>query len=134
MSGNAIVAPGAGVKMEKGRIYMLRGDKAGTSQSFEGVSGVAGLPTISAEGAVTNLYYSGNVRSINISKFTGVYYELNLGVDIGPSVAGHASVSFLENNTYTVGFGFSFGYGASPFYGIDANIQYGTTGTRSPFR
>lgn len=134
LSGSITSAFGIGTKMEKGEVFMLRGKDAITLNGIDGAAGVVGLPTLSAEISVTRLYYSGSVNSIEIDVFTGVYHQVNVGVDIGLSVGGSIAYSPLSNRYFTIGIGVGIGFGVSPVYGLDANYQYGTTGTNGPFK
>ncbi len=132
---NGTSSPLVGTEFEKGGIIFKRGPNAPYAKELNGAAAVLGLPTLSGEISITSLYNSGKASQLTLDSFTGSYIELDLGVDVGISVGGHASYSSIADGTYTIGFGANYGIGWSPLYGIDANIQLGTTGTDSnPFK
>ncbi|MEM0931589.1 MAG: RHS repeat-associated core domain-containing protein [Bacteroidota bacterium] len=136
VSGNLISAPVVGVKLEKGGIILQRGPNKGGFEWFDGLAGVVGLPTISGEVSVTELFFSGSVNEINFDVFTGSYHELNFGGDVGISIGVHGSISINSaTKQFVIGTGVNVGLGFSPVYGIDFNYQYGIMDTDgNPFR
>lgn len=129
-SANLTAIVGLGTKGEKGFLKYLRGINKGKISLFDGVTGAIGLPTLSGELGITDLYFSGTVNNIDSTTFFGKYHELNLGYDVGVSAGVHASYAKTPTgNVY--GFGVSGGIGVSPIYGIDFNYQFGIV---SPFK
>jgi hypothetical protein len=65
---------------------------------------------------------------MNIDSFTGAYYSLNLGADVGISVGMSASYSPIPNtNNFVLGYGKSLGLG---LFLIDINLQASSIGTK----
>jgi RHS repeat-associated protein len=132
---NGIAAPVLGIKMEKGVLLVLRGPDAGTAFSLDGLAGVIGLPTLSGEISITELYYSGSLKSISMDVLTGSYVEFNLGGDLGISLGSHVSYSDAGQGQITLGIGVSYGIGFSPVLGLDANVQIGISSMNgNPFK
>jgi hypothetical protein len=132
---NGIAAPVLGIKMEKGVLLVLRGPDAGTAFSLDGLAGVIGLPTLSGEISITELYYSGSLGTIKVESFKGSYREFNLGGDVGISLGAHASYSDVGDGFITIGVGVNYGVGFSPVFGLDANYQLGILSTKgNPFK
>jgi hypothetical protein len=129
---SGMIAPILGGKLKKGYIQMLRGNNKG--DFYDGLGGVVSTPSLSGEFSKTNLYYSGSVSSMNIDSFTGVYYSLNLGADVGISVGMSASYSPIPNtNNFVLGYGESIGLGFSLFL-FDINLEAGSIGTKNFFK
>lgn len=119
----------AGQKVSTGKIQILRGEEAGVYDYGEqGIA--AGLPTISIEGSGTKLYYSGSVKNITRNTFSGEYFSLSYGADVGVSIGGSWSYSPLKTGEFVLGQGASIGYGVSPVFGLDFNLEWGTSVVR----
>jgi len=126
LTGEIHVKPILGNKTAKGVIHVLVGPDAGKIIAVDDLAISLGLPTASGEIGIAYLYHTGARNEIKISDFTGTYTGLNLGVDVGPSIGITATKSNIPNTNNTVySLGSNIGYGYSPFYGIDLNVEYG---------
>lgn len=131
VSVNITTSPGVGTKGETGYIFMLKGKNKG--KWFDGASALVGVPTFSAEVSITTLFYSGPLDEMDVEKFTGSYYEADIGADVGISVGILGSYSRIDENRFVLGLGINIGAGWSPTL-INGNFQTGTLGTETPFK
>ena len=120
------VNPAIGTSGAKGVILILKGKDAGKHIIVNDIAFSMGLPTISVEGGVANLYHSGSIDDMDISHFIGSYTGINMGIDIGFSVGANISISNIpDSNQFVLAIGKTIGVGASPAHGIDFNIRNG---------
>ena len=132
VSGNGAAGVGAGFKLEKGALFVVKGYDAGQIYGYDDIGFGAFTASASVGISITKLYYSGNVNFYHTA-FMGNRSEFNLGVDVGPSIGITGIYAPSTNNNFVIGFGMSFGFGGSLTI-IDFNLNGGITSRSTPWK
>lgn len=122
---NVDIVYGAGVDMTLlGKLFVLKGEDAGTSYLIEDV-GFAGGYDIGVNVPFSKYYYTGDISTLTAKDFTGLRFSVSVGFSAFIEGGMGVSVAPVAHGGYIIGI--SPHIGVSP-PGVSGNFNTGFTG------